>query len=67
MLRLKNFQLESGNFIVKLTPEFEPPELLSFVTLSVGYNIGKKSAVIGEFMWSGLPSNLFVLQPVRAP
>jgi hypothetical protein len=32
-----------------------------------GYNINKRNAVIGEFLWSGLPSNLFVLQPVEAP
>jgi hypothetical protein len=32
-----------------------------------GYNINKDNAIIGEFMWSGLPSNLFVLQPARAP
>jgi Outer membrane protein beta-barrel domain len=32
-----------------------------------GYNIDKHNAIIGEFMWSGLPTNLFVLHPVNAP
>src|SRR5689334_19324494 len=35
--------------------------------LGAGYNINKSNAIIGEFMWSGLPSNLFVLQPVALP
>ena len=35
--------------------------------VGAGYNINKSNAVIGEFMWSGLPSNLFILQPVKAP
>ena len=35
--------------------------------LGAGYNITKKDAVFGEFLWSGLPSNLFVIQPVQAP
>ena len=32
-----------------------------------GYKINRHSAIIGEFMWSGLPPNLFVLHPVSAP
>jgi hypothetical protein len=35
--------------------------------IGAGYNINKSNAVIGEFMYSGLPSNLFVLQPIQAP
>jgi hypothetical protein len=37
------------------------------VVFGAGYNINKNNAVVGEFMWSGLPSNLFVIQPVKAP
>ena len=33
----------------------------------LGYNINQKNAIIGEFMFSGLPSNLAVIQPVKAP
>jgi hypothetical protein len=32
-----------------------------------GYNLNKKNSLIGEFMWSGLPPNFFVLHPVGAP
>jgi Outer membrane protein beta-barrel domain len=35
--------------------------------LGGGYNINKSNAIIADFMWAGLPSNLFVLQPVKAP
>lgn len=38
----------------------------NFVT-AAGYRINKKNAIIGEFMWSGLSPNLFVLQPAGAP
>jgi hypothetical protein len=36
-------------------------------TAGAGYRISRKSAIIGEFMWSGLPPNLFVLHPENAP
>jgi hypothetical protein len=32
-----------------------------------GYKINKRNSIIGEFMWSGLPPNIFVLQPASAP
>ena len=32
-----------------------------------GYNINRKNAIIGEFMWAGLPPNLFTLHPINAP
>ncbi len=35
--------------------------------MGAGYNINKSNAIIGEFMYSGLPSNLYVLRPVKAP
>jgi hypothetical protein len=35
--------------------------------LGAGYKINKHSAIIGEFMWSGLPPNLFVIHPIDAP
>jgi hypothetical protein len=35
--------------------------------MGAGYNINKSNAIIGEFLWSGLPSNLFVISPVKAP
>jgi hypothetical protein len=33
----------------------------------VGYNINRKHALIGEFLWAGLPPNRFVIHPVDAP
>ena len=32
-----------------------------------GYRISRRSAIVGQFMWSGLPPNLFVHHPVSAP
>jgi len=32
-----------------------------------GYNITRHHALLGEFMWSGLPPNFSTLQPVNAP
>ena len=36
-------------------------------TTAAGYNLDKHSSILGEFMWAGLPPNLFVLHPVNAP
>jgi hypothetical protein len=38
----------------------------NFVT-GVGVNMNKHSSLEGDFMWSGLPPNLFVIHPVLAP
>ncbi len=35
--------------------------------VGAGYNINKSNTIIGEFLYSGLPSNLYVLQPVKVP
>jgi hypothetical protein len=32
-----------------------------------GLTISKRSAIVGEFMWSGLPPNISVIHPVNAP
>jgi len=32
-----------------------------------GYNITRNHAILGEFMWNGLPPNLSVVHPVDAP
>src|SRR5690242_124465 len=32
-----------------------------------GYNINSKNSISAEFMWSGLPTSLFVLHPIDAP
>jgi hypothetical protein len=33
----------------------------------IGYNIDRKNSISGEFMWSGLPPNIFVVHPFSAP
>ena len=35
--------------------------------LGAGYNLNKSNAISGEFLWTGLPSNLFVVSQVKAP
>lgn len=38
----------------------------NFVT-GAGYNIDKHNSILGEFMWSGMPTNFDVLRPPTAP
>jgi hypothetical protein len=38
----------------------------NFVT-GAGYNIDKHNSILGEFMWSGMPPDLSVIQPPNAP
>jgi len=35
--------------------------------VGAGYNLNKKNSINGEFMWSGLPADVFNLHPVQAP
>ncbi len=56
-----------GGLTTPLNPTGAYAGLSGNFTVGAGYNIDKKNAIIGEFMWSGLPSNMFVLQPVKAP
>src|SRR5689334_12085667 len=56
-----------GGITTPLNPAGAYAGVSSNFVLGMGYNIDKKNAVIGEFMWSGLPSNLSVIQPVQAP
>jgi len=34
---------------------------------SLGYNIDRKNTIFGQFMWSGLPANVFVIHPEDLP
>lgn len=38
----------------------------NFVT-GAGYNIDKHNSILGEFMWTGMPTNFDVLRPPTAP
>lgn len=33
----------------------------------MGYKIDSKNSISGEFLWSGLPTNLFIAHPIDAP
>ena len=35
--------------------------------VGAGYNLNKKNSISGEFLWSGLPTDLVTLHPVDAP
>ena len=35
--------------------------------VGAGYKLDKNDAIVGEFLWSGLPSNRLVIDPVRLP
>jgi hypothetical protein len=35
--------------------------------VGAGYSIDKKNSISGEFMWSGLPTSVFVLHPIDSP
>lgn len=56
-----------GGVSTPLNPTGAYAGLSGNFVFGAGYNINKKNAVIGEFLWSGLPSNAFVVQPINAP
>src|SRR5689334_7175997 len=56
-----------GGVTTPLNPTGAYAGLSGNFAIGAGYNVNKSNAIIGEFMWSGLPSNLFVIQPVKAP
>lgn len=35
--------------------------------VGAGYKIDEKNSITGEFLWSGLPTDIFTLHPVEAP
>src|SRR5215813_10115982 len=35
--------------------------------IGAGYNLNNKNSITGEFLWSGLPPNRFILHPIDAP
>jgi hypothetical protein len=37
------------------------------ILLGAGYNLNANNSISGEFLWSGLPPNLFILHPIEAP
>ena len=61
-----NFNL-GGGISTPLNPTGKYVGVNGNFVVGGGYNIDKSNSIIGEFMWSGLPPNRFVLHPVNAP
>ena len=70
-LRAENWSKLNFNIGGGVTTPLNPTATLAGVSgnfdVGVGYNLNKKNSISAEFMWTGLPPNLFVIQPVRAP
>ena len=56
-----------GGITTPLNPTGSYAGVSGNFVLGAGYNMNKSNAIIGEFMYSGLPSNLGVIQPVKLP
>jgi hypothetical protein len=56
-----------GGITTPLNPTAQYSGTSGNFTAGAGYRINKRSAIIGEFMWSGLPPNLSVIHPINAP
>lgn len=56
-----------GGISAPLNPTAQYVGLSGNFVVGAGYNITKHHSIIPEFMWSGLPPNLTVIQPVNAP
>src|SRR6476660_2651112 len=61
-----NFNV-GGGISTPLNPTGRFAGLSGNFEAGAGYNINKNNSVIGEFMWSGLPTNLFVFHPINVP
>src|SRR6185295_14122171 len=56
-----------GGITTPLNPTAQYAGTSGNFVAGAGLQLSKKSAIVGEFMWSGLPPNLFVLHPINAP
>ena len=61
-----NFNI-GGGVTTPLNPTGAYAGVSGNFNLGVGYNLNPKNSFSAEFMWNGLPPNLFVVQPVLAP
>jgi hypothetical protein len=61
-----NFNI-GGGVSTPLNPTARFAGLSGNFVAGAGYNINKHHAIIGEFMWSGLPPDNFILHPINAP
>jgi len=56
-----------GGVSSALNPTSQYTGLSGAFSVGAGYNLDKKNTILGEFIWAGLPPNVFVLHPVDAP
>jgi hypothetical protein len=56
-----------GGISTPLNPTGSYSGMSGNFVFGAGYNLNKKNAIIGEFLWSGLPLNRFVINPIEAP
>ena len=56
-----------GGLSTPLNPTAQYAGLSGNFAFTGGYKIDRKNAIVGEFLWSGLPANAFVLHPVSVP
>lgn len=61
-----NFNM-GGGISTPLNPTGQYAGVSGNFVAGAGYNMHKHNSIVGEFMWSGLPPNLFVLHPVDVP
>ncbi len=67
-LGARNFTFNMGGGITTpLNPTAQYSGTSGNFIAGAGYQINKTSAIVGEFMWSGLPPNVFVIHPIDAP
>ena len=66
MLPKLNFHI-GGGLSSPLNPTGAYAGLSGNFSVGAGYNITTNNSIIGEFMWSGLPPNLFIVHPVDSP
>src|SRR4051812_40690781 len=56
-----------GGISAPLNPTGQYAGTSGNVLTGAGYKISKRNAILGEFLWSGLPPNNFVIHPLDAP
>jgi Outer membrane protein beta-barrel domain len=56
-----------GGISTPLNPTGQYSGTSGNLTAGSSYSINKRSSIVGEFLWSGLPPNIFVLHPIEAP
>jgi hypothetical protein len=61
-----NFNI-GGGVTAPLNPTAQFVGVSGNFVAGAGYNINRSNAIIGEFMWAGLPPNNDVFHPINAP